>query len=203
MNTRSVILVIVACFVMGCAPAKPEPKFARMGDAAPAIGTTPIDQFIVGTWTTRDYTDPQLAKQLGLSSIAEQQDASAAGPIVDIYEFKADGTFDISYGREHTMISGKWAAAQNTVTLTYRQLNGKPIERERERLLKESETGRQGAIKNEILTDFVVTAQTKLTTLVPGSDPKLLVFSSSKPSATEGMPSGGLAGTALTRLKKE
>lgn len=203
MKTKLFPLLLVV--LAGCAPSAPEPKFVRMGDSAPTMGATPIDQFLVGSWTTRDYIDPSFAQQLGVSSIANQQEEeSTSGPITEVYEFKAGGTFEFHFLAQRTDVGGTWTVSQNTVTLNYTTLNGKPIEEEKARLLKEAETGRQGAVRNELITDFLVSAQTKLVTLAPASDPKLLMFTSSMPNPADAGAGGTvLAGTALMRLKKE
>lgn len=200
--------LILIGLLSGCNSGPAEPELTRLGDTAPAFGSTTelgtIQGFAVGKWTPRDYIDPIFAKQLGVGAIEEQQ-STETGPIEELYELTADGRLSVDLRAAKVKMGGTWTVTGDTISLNYTTLNDNPIQAEKARLLKAAEGGTQGAVRNEVITDMVTSAMEKMTTMIVSSDKKMLFFSSSMP-APAGVSEGemaaftNLAGKALERL---
>ena len=143
------VVSAVVCVVAGCGPKAP--KLVEMSNP-PAFGSTSalstLDGFIVGKWGLKEILDPNVAKQLGMESIArEQQDSD----VTDIITFKAGGTFVYRMVGFAHKLEGKWAVAQGVLNLSFDTVDGLPLGTEMARVKADEEHGGQG----EIATAFV------------------------------------------------
>jgi hypothetical protein len=201
----SLSVVALSLMIVGCKKGLGEAELGRMGASAPKFASDPkistLDTFLIGKWTTRSYFDPTFAKQLGLGSLMDEEAPNPNEPIVETYEFKPGGQFTLEMTTHKLNFTGTWAMQNNAIMLDYQTLNGDPVQVARDKFVKAAEVGTQGGIRNELISDWIVTALQKQTTLVVASDTTLLVFSSSQPQeAAEGQIPTNLGGLALERL---
>lgn len=178
-------------------PDEPE-TFSPLGDAAPAWGTAGMSDwgsFLEGNWGFKSMDmDPAVAKQLGVSALQEQ--SKDEGP-TDRWNFTKDGQLTLYHGK--FKVGGKWAPAGNGIQLQWKTLNDKPIQGELERLKKESETGRQGAIATELFADWMNQSLQTLTMFYLDDDRKKLRFPGGMSSM--GMPTDNSPATQAMLAK--
>ena len=187
--------------VVGCQLPQPGPaEFdVRLGDGAPEFGsgdtTKTLTQFVIGHWALTDYVDPEFSRQLGLGALAKEM---ADQPVIEVFEFRADGTFQYKRLKANWVVAGKWQDTGNAVILTYQTYNGKPLQQAQEESKRAAEGGTQAAVANDLLMDGLTGNIQKLTTLQVASNKRILVFTS-----TEGGQIQLAAGSALERLTNE
>jgi hypothetical protein len=191
----------VVMVLSGCGPqlsfgGNNEPTYTRMGAQAPAWGSSPkyqqVGTFLEGKWAeTLPPMDPESMKKM------EEL------PILELYEFKAAGTFTIIKGSRK--VGGTWQEANGVVTLTYTTLDGKPWNDAMAEIRARAETGTQGAIANDLMMDWMNSELQKKTRLTVDKDLKRLTFAPSAPPVAEGMASDPFASMLPTmeRLKEK
>ena len=170
-----------------------------MGDKAPAFESD-WSKFIVGRWSpyTGESIDPALAKQLGVESVNEGGD-------VDVdrwWNFTPDGKFTYRTRAFSWQVEGTWAAQTDGVTLSYLTLDGVPLAEAQGKVKERAESGRQGAIMNDMAMEFVFDKLPSYNRIMLGDDKKHIYFSTGTGEADPAMGSlGGLGRLQLERVE--
>jgi hypothetical protein len=179
MNRLLCLLVVAVVLVAsGCNMPTQQAKaqLVPMGDAAPAWGSSDeykaLPNFLEGKWGLRPMSlDPEMAKQLGLQSIAEQQSGE---PFDTIYTFGQDGALTIEQGKHR--VTGKWTASGNAVMLNYETYNGEPLQKAMDEVKRKEETGVPAAIAHALAVEQFYQFISRNTMLTIAQDGKQLRF---------------------------
>jgi hypothetical protein len=154
------VLSVLVGGLIGC---KPKPIEGILGDAAPAVGATPFDQFIVGKWSQGSKpSDPK----------------KPTGTIMDI---QAGGRFSFTYsGRK---FDGKYTVQGPKAVLEFQLLDGQPLDLAMKDIAKRAEGGGQAAIAEDIFMDWIQKDLRAMEAVEVGEDGKTLEFTSARPAA--------------------
>jgi hypothetical protein len=122
----AIVAAVVCSLAIGC---KGEPKKVWVEDPNPPVfGSTAALKtwpgFMEGKWGLKSVMDMELAKQLGVSSIASEQ---ADEPISSFITFKGDGTFTMKLVAFGYKVGGHWQANAQQLQISYETFDGKPI----------------------------------------------------------------------------
>ncbi len=159
------LFVAIALLVGGCIPLpgaeKKEAELVLMGDKAPQLGSTQyptLDKFVVGSWRIIEGAmDPDQAKQMNIPAEMTKGDEG-----LETFVFDPDGKVTVTQKGKSFKVTGQWQLSQDAVLIQFEALDGKPLNQAKEELQKESESGRSGAIRNEIVMDWILSDLVKL-----------------------------------------
>lgn len=133
--------------------------------------------FIAGRWGLKSHLDTELARSLGLGSIADQQESDAkTEKITDVLTFKEDGTFRYTGHTFGHKIEGEWKDSGEVVALAYTKIDGKPYQEKLAELQKSAEGGGQAALYENEFADWLNKDLQQLTQLKLSKDRKELIF---------------------------
>lgn len=199
------LLVVAAWMAAGCLVGAPKEAEANtkpgkpMGANAPAFESD-WSKFIVGRWSpfSGESIDPALAKQLGVESVNE-------GGEVDVdrwWNFTPDGKFTYRTRAFSWQVEGTWNAQADGVSLTYATLDGVPLAEAQMKVKERAESGRQGAILNDMAMEFVFDKLPSYNRIMLGDDKQHVYFSTGSGEADPAMGSlGGLGRLQLERVE--
>lgn len=173
-----VCLALAVILVTGCSK-PPVPKVAMANP--PVFGSNTSmgtwKGFIAGKWGMKSHLDTNMARALGLGSIADQQEADAkTEKITDVMNFNEDGTFKYSGHTFGHKIEGEWKESGATVMLTFTKIDGKPYQERLAEIQKSAEGGGQAALYENEFADWLNKDLQQLTQLKLSDDRKELIF---------------------------
>lgn len=142
-----------------------EKTYVPAAEAKAYAANENVLQFLAGTWVDEDTEKP--TKQT--------------------FTFNPDGTFVFMIdGRK---LEGKATVAGPSINLDYQTVDGKPLQAFLDEVRKGEESGRQGAVLDGILVDYLTKDLEKMRQLSLGEDPKTIAFG--PPPAPEPAPGMG------------
>ncbi len=193
------LVVLAGCFPKpGLDSSKEQPGVA-MGDEAQAFAND-WSKFIVGRWSPKSgmTISPEMAKQMGMESVN-------TGGEVDTdrwWRFNEDGTFAYQTRAFDWKVEGKWTLAADGISLQYLTFDGLPMDQAREKVQKRAETGRQGALLNDMATEDIFTKLPNLNRLMLDEDKKHIYFVTGSGAPDPAMGElGGMGRMLLERVK--
>lgn len=131
--------------------------------------------FMEGKWAvTEGGLDPEMARQLKLQSIADQQKEEEKEKPTQIYSFEKSGAFTLRLGKNE--LGGRWQENGQVVDLKYTTLDGAPLQSARSQSLEAAEKGTQSGVSGDLRMDSIIDLTSKLTTLSLSPDRKRLQF---------------------------
>jgi hypothetical protein len=140
-------------------------------DPEPAAFSGDVAAFVKGKWSLSTKVSTQLP---GVSSSQAAEMAAPDGK--QYWVFLEGGRLEMHSGALPHKVGGTWRVEGSGITLTYTTYGGKPLETARQMLQAGAESGRSGAIRNEIVSDWLFQSLPKYTQVTLGDDKKTLVF---------------------------
>lgn len=173
---------LAVAVLVGCTGAKV--TYSAMGEDAPAFGDSEdntVASFIEGRWALEGNVEGQVERP-------------------PHWNFSADGTFYYSAADSDDRIKGTWRESGDGVSLTYETFNDEPLWDARARFQKEAESGRSGAIANEIAMEWFFDALIPMNYFELSKDGKKLEIKD--PSTPDDGLFSALLTTVLVRLQE-
>jgi hypothetical protein len=132
-----------------------------------------LASFLEGKWGVAHEIDDLFAKQLGLEAIDEQNEAML---ISEIYTFKPDGTYTITFVENDNVFAGTWQESGDGISLAVDTLDGVPMAQKREEIKKTAESGTVSGLSQDIFFDNYEQELRDRTKLFLATDGRSLVF---------------------------
>lgn len=164
--------------VAGCKK-PPTPKVPMA--SPPAFGSKPelstAKGFVVGRWGVEMFIDPSTPKLPGMDALIKQfQEDTKDQKIVDVINFKEDGTVRLSGGTAGHKVEGKWTEQGGLINLTFDTLDSKPFQDRMAEIKKEEESGREASLYASLAAENLEKKLGLYQQLKLSTDKKFLVF---------------------------